>query len=111
IIGRRAGLAELVDELDALILDLGGKAFLIVAQAVGGIHKRGALLAETVFDRLDLFGHAAACGFQTLGLARQVVGGKAGGVLGFVGGGSQIGGAGGEGGFGFAKLGLSEVGG
>ncbi|MND81317.1 hypothetical protein D3C80_731080 [compost metagenome] len=109
--GGAAGQGQLLGELGALALDLGREVFLIGAQGVGGGDQRGALLAQAFLDRLDLFGDARAGGFQTQGLAGQVVGGGAGGVLGLAGGGGQIGGAGGQSGFGLAQLGLGQVGG
>ncbi|MNQ76219.1 hypothetical protein D3C85_910480 [compost metagenome] len=107
--GGAAGQGQLLGELGALALDLGREVFLIGAQGVGGGDERGALLAQAFLDRLDLFGDAGSGGFQTQGLAGQVVGGGASGVLGLVGGGGQVGGAGGQGGLGFAQLGLGQI--
>lgn len=99
------------DQLGALAFHLGGEVLLIGAQGVGGGDQGGALLAEAFLDGLNLLGDARAGVLKSDGLARQIVGGHAGGVLGFACGGGEVGGARGEGGLGFTQLRLSQIGG
>ena len=100
---------KMFDQLSALAFDLGRKILLIGAQGVGGGDQGGALLAEAFFDGLDLLSDARTCVLKSNGLARQIVGGHAGGVLGFTSGGGEVGGASGKGSLRFTKLRLSQV--
>ena len=97
------------DQLSALAFDLGGEVLLIGAQGVGGGDQGGALLAEAFLDGLDLLGDARTGVLKSDGLARQIVGSDPSGVLGFAGGGGEVGGPGGERRFGFTQLRLSQV--
>ena len=96
-------------QLGALALDLGREVFLIGAKPQCSGDQCGALLAQSFFDGLDLFGHTGPGVLQTQGLAGQIIGGHTGRVLGFTRRCGQIGGTRGKRSLGLPQLCLSQI--